>query len=448
MARVPVIFTILIVVVMWAMITAAAKSVEEGSICSLAVMIVAELAIYVPMGSKSDDFLWARCGLFCASVPVAYLVCRRSYRAAAATFVLGLTFYACFLVPRSNLPDNFDLTAMPRSVAWLKHHMGNDARSWGIQADFSSISRIEDLGAIGPLAPSSFNEFVKMTTDERGYEGYKDSTMNLLGAYYSSYPLALYLVKKPIFDAASLRYLYLNKDYFGPGKRFDDSSLLRAPALLTVAYEDDRVEILESKEAQPRLRFCSHFLVEPDEAAIFERLQSTPSTIAGPPMLAATGRQVPASLPHEYPANVELLSFRPNSVHVRTTSTHSGLLLMNDAYAQGWHVYIDGEERPLLRVNSFFRGVYMRDGGIHEVLFSYCPLAFVRGIGMSLLVMTYLSIGLLGSVRFGRRFACVPSQFDVDAQLEWQSARLYIWTGVALALSTFALIALAYFHSS
>jgi hypothetical protein len=449
LARIPILFTIIVIAVLWIMIGLAARAADtEGAGWALAAMVVAELTIYIPMGAASDDFLWARCGMFCASVPFAILVSRRKYRAAIFSGLVVLGFFACFLVPRSKLPDNVDLTQPPRSVLWLKEHARNDARSWGIQPDLSSISRIQDLGAIGPLAPFAFNDFVKLIADATLYGNYKISCYNLLGAYYWSYPLALYLQNKPIFDAAGLRYLFLNKDYFGPGKRYNDSVLLPPPASLAVVYEDDRVRILESKEAKAKVQFHAAFSVMPSVPAIIERFRSLPLSIFGPPMISADDQQIPIPLPHDYPATVAFLSYRPNSVEVTTNSAVPGLLVLNDIYDRAWHVSIDGGEQTLLRVNAFFRGVYVPTGGTHEILFFYRPIAFVRGVDLSLVVLIFLFVGVIAATRSKDPLRLISDgQIDVGT-VRWALAKTYCVVGIALSAAILTLIFLTYFHSA
>jgi len=448
MARNSIMSTLLVVAIMWVTLSSVARTSNAGSgIWAVAVMAVAELLIYVPMGTKTDDFYWARYGMFCATTPVAYLILCRRYRAATAAGAIGLGFYALFLVPRSNLPTNIDLTQAPRSVVWLRKHAENHARSWGIQPDFSSIAKIQDLGAVGPLAPVGFANFAKITGDERTYGFYRASTYYLLGGSYGLYPLTLYSTKKAIFDAAGLRYLYLNKEYFGFGKRFDESPLLQPPASLSVAYEDDRVKILESHAAQPKLRFFSNFLIEPDETAIIERLQSDPSAIDGLPMLAATDSNVPKSEFHESRASIQLLSYRANSVQVRLASSGSGILLLNDVFDRGWHVNVDGIERPLLQVNGLFRGVYIVGAGSHGILFYYRPMALVRGIILSLVVLAYLLVGLLLSYQTTCSLAVTSNSSSSEHQGTWTGVCLYNGVGLIVALGILGLVFATYFYN-
>jgi hypothetical protein len=445
MAHQPLIATALVVVAMWIILYVAGRFGQgEGGIWAVAVMLVAELAMYLPLGVRTDEFLEARCWLFAASLPVAILAARQKYRSALAGFGLGLVFYGAFIVPRCSLPDNIDLSRPPRSLVWLKEHVGNHARSWGVQPDFSSVLRVQDLGAIGPLAPRSFQEFIRLTTDDASYHNYVLSTYNLLGAFYWSYPLELYLAYKPIFDACSLRYLYLNKDYFGAGRRQDETRLQGGAANLRVAYEDDRVKILESTEAKPKVGFHQAFLIEPDHAAVLARLRAVPIAAAGPPMLERTDRALGPEVtsgptPVTPQSEPTIASYRPNSVEIKVRSAGAGLLVLNDAYDQGWRAQVDGVEAPILRVNGLFRGVFVRSAGVHQVRFYYLPKSFVRGGLWSLLLLGYL----VWTVWLARREVCEGSAGEVS--LARSGLGLFWSSGMVLGGLTIGLILVTYF---
>ncbi len=78
----------------------------------------------------------------------------------------------------------------------------------------------------------------------------------------------------------------------------------------------------------------------------------------------------------EYPENgiigQKITSYKPNEVRISVNAPRQGLLVLNDAYHPNWRVTINNESKPLVRVNSIVRGVFVRSGQ-HEVVFSYKP---------------------------------------------------------------------------
>ncbi len=74
----------------------------------------------------------------------------------------------------------------------------------------------------------------------------------------------------------------------------------------------------------------------------------------------------------------KITSYRPNEVRISVNAPREGLLVLNDAYHPNWRVTINNESKPLVRVNSIVRGVFVRSGQ-HEVVFSYKPFGdFVK----------------------------------------------------------------------
>ena len=76
----------------------------------------------------------------------------------------------------------------------------------------------------------------------------------------------------------------------------------------------------------------------------------------------------------------------------------AGLLVLNDTWYPGWRARVDGQPRPIYRVNGTFRGVFVEKGE-RQVVFEFKPLSFRAGLGLSL-------IGLLGLVWAARK---IPS---------------------------------------
>jgi uncharacterized membrane protein YfhO len=73
-----------------------------------------------------------------------------------------------------------------------------------------------------------------------------------------------------------------------------------------------------------------------------------------------------------------------------------GLLVLGEQNFPGWGVEVDGEARPLLTVNSLFRGVSLA-AGEHEIVFRYRPPRFRQGCVLAALAL----LGLACAVAFG-----------------------------------------------
>ncbi len=95
---------------------------------------------------------------------------------------------------------------------------------------------------------------------------------------------------------------------------------------------------------------------------------------------------------------VEQVRYRPNHVTVKTRQEGNGFLVLLDSYFPGWTVKVDGEEKPILKANHFYRAVQLGPGE-HTLEFEYFPEGLKLGLvisGISLLLLT------LGGLLWGK----------------------------------------------
>ena len=92
-----------------------------------------------------------------------------------------------------------------------------------------------------------------------------------------------------------------------------------------------------------------------------------------------------------FKGTVETVSYRPNHVTVKTDQQGEGFLVLMDSYFPGWTVKVDGEERPILRANHFYRAVQL-GAGSHILEFDYYPEGLKEGLIISSTVSVLLTI--------------------------------------------------------
>ena len=93
----------------------------------------------------------------------------------------------------------------------------------------------------------------------------------------------------------------------------------------------------------------------------------------------------------KFSGQVEEVSYRPNHVTVKTSQEGSGFLVLNDSYFPGWTVKVDGEEKPILQANHFYRAVQLEPGE-HTLEFDFYPEGFKVGLvisGVSFLLLIF-----------------------------------------------------------
>jgi hypothetical protein len=95
-------------------------------------------------------------------------------------------------------------------------------------------------------------------------------------------------------------------------------------------------------------------------------------------------------------AEVRVDGVQAGRVELHAELDGDGLLVLGEQNFPGWGVEVDGEARPLLTVNSLFRGVSLA-AGEHEIVFRYRPPRFRQGCVLAALAL----LGLACAVAFG-----------------------------------------------
>ena len=85
-----------------------------------------------------------------------------------------------------------------------------------------------------------------------------------------------------------------------------------------------------------------------------------------------------------------LVEHGPRRVVVELSEGEEGILVLNDCYFPGWKAFVDGERRPIHRVNGTFRGVFV-EAGDREVVFRYAPASFRYGLILSVVGIVILA---------------------------------------------------------
>jgi uncharacterized membrane protein YfhO len=93
------------------------------------------------------------------------------------------------------------------------------------------------------------------------------------------------------------------------------------------------------------------------------------------------------------------------SVAIRARLSRPGLVVLNDSFAPGWSVQVDGEDAEPVRVNEVMRGVAV-GAGAHDVTWSYRVPGLRAGAALSAigaLLLAGLASLLLARRRAGSR---------------------------------------------
>jgi len=149
----------------------------------------------------------------------------------------------------------------------------------------------------------------------------------------------------------------------------------------------------------PRAYIASKVIAEEDPGKTLERLSSKEFDPVNEVILEG-----PLSAPatKNIQANAEIESYTDHNVKIRASLNSPGVLVLADSFYPGWHVYVDGEEKEILRANLFFRGVPLSPGE-SLVEFRYEPRSFRIGLAISLASLFGVTVGTVSFLVFRRK---------------------------------------------
>ena len=369
-------------------------------------LVLGEGLFYLPLGSLAPDLWWSRLVLLAVILLAGFTFAAGRLRAGLFIAAAAVVLFAGFIIPRSRLPLNVKLTVAPAGIAWLNGRIGDNYRAFGIHPDSSSIWKIQDLDVLGPLVPVAYADFLKLITTEQEYTAIATSYTFMLATHWPNwrYALTRYHEKKALFDAAGVRYLFLDKAYFGPGKWSDESFLLAPEIGMRIVYDDARVRILESAQAVAKFRFtpAAGIVRVPGKKDALERARLDPRSMLGPAVIETTQAGEPTTAEASgQMTKLDFTGFTPNEITVRVATSGAGLLASNDLFDPGWQVEIDGRPATMVRTHGIFRAVWVPAAGVHEVRFHYLSIWEKRGRWLSLLTALFLLVVCLRGDRTG-----------------------------------------------
>lgn len=171
---------------------------------------------------------------------------------------------------------------------------------------------------------------------------------------------------------------------------------------LPIAYRDADSVVHSLADPLPRAYIAARIRTERDPQAALDFILQEPSffldqrgavvEVTAAPIQGARG-------------SVDIVHYSPERVELRAQLESAGLLVLQDQYASGWTVRIDGEPSQVIRANHAFRGVLV-DRGTHLVVFEYRPSGYDIGLllsGSMLLALFAVGAWKLKKQRLGRK---------------------------------------------
>jgi hypothetical protein len=97
--------------------------------------------------------------------------------------------------------------------------------------------------------------------------------------------------------------------------------------------------------------------------------------------------------PEKIPGEATAAVVSDDGDRIVVSAAGPGVLVLADRWAPGWHAAVDGIDGPIWRVDGILRGVPLRNGS-HQVIFTYRPEGFWRGVWIAVASAATLVVGV------------------------------------------------------
>ncbi|NOG84102.1 MAG: YfhO family protein [Planctomycetes bacterium] len=180
------------------------------------------------------------------------------------------------------------------------------------------------------------------------------------------------------YDLANVRYFVINR---GRARHLDPT--IYHP----IHYDEERnVMLLENSKAFPRFYFVGGYkaIADRDETVKFmqEKEESDPSWFEDNVVLS-TSENKPTLLTGSKRVKILGIDYGGNRINIKIDSEEETILVVSDAYSDGWKAFLDDKPHALYRANLLFRAVPIPKGK-HNLSMKYRPPFFTLGVGISI----------------------------------------------------------------
>lgn len=358
--------------------------IRRHSLTAPVLLGLASAAALAAAAIRQTPPLLARAGLV-AVIAIDLLWYGGSFNIAVSPNIFKPTPDLTRAVPDAGAPDSGQpLYPLTQQITFLRRQPGIFRFSTGDYPVFlpnlGTAFGLEDVRGYQSLYLARYNRLVRLI-DGKDYTRIAGEG----STSYKPYLTSAYKHRR-LLDMLNVQYIL-----FPPGSK---NVPLYEP--LELAHRSDEGTIYRNPRALPRAWLVHQVETLPTDD---EQLARLARSDFDPAVMAIVPGAVPALGTPAGTEAVPRVSYRPNEVRIAATPVAPALLVLADAYDEGWQVTVDGKPAPLMRANYTLRGVWL-PAGTHEVVMRYRPRSLFLGAGFS---FAGVLIVLAGGVRNMRR---------------------------------------------
>jgi hypothetical protein len=196
----------------------------------------------------------------------------------------------------------------------------------------------------------------------------------------------------PLLDLMNVKYILLP-----PHKGLETPKL-------ELVY-DGEIKIYRNRAALPRIFFVGEYDVFGSKEALYQAMGGYRAgdflekvLLEKEPPLEF--RREKGTSGRHGKAEIDLISYRPNSIEIELSADASGFLVIGDKYHPDWRAKVDGSEREILQANYIMRAIPI-EAGTHRIALTFRPEGLIAGAALSVLGWIMLVVMLAASFRQG-----------------------------------------------
>jgi hypothetical protein len=245
---------------------------------------------------------------------------------------------------------------------------------------FLPLHLIETTNFYSQLAPKTLCEIaIRVLGNKACYSCIEKNNLNQgsnINAFYS---------------LSSVRYLIFKKEYCQGLMEPNDKNL-------ELVYTNDEACILENKDCFDKIRFMQDCIIVRDRDEGVNYLKNKAEWFKTYFIVSNSPNFGNSSSNSDGPnISYEIRTSLPSYLKIDVSSDEETMMIISNAYDEGWRVKIDGEKDNLYRVNALFQGIRVKQGK-HTYVAYYLPEGFFSGILLS--VLTAVLLFVFGRIRF------------------------------------------------
>lgn len=248
-----------------------------------------------------------------------------------------------------------------------------------IDANFATQVGLYSTDGYDPLYPKQYGEFMYATANGSIQKSFSAATRSdaVITPGYGKGQFMNNPYRLRIIDMLGVKYI-LDRVENGVGIETFPSDRF------SILYDKDGWRVYENKKALPRAFVVANYAVygsaEDFTEAFFSPTFNPEKTIflEEKPDVQLENTTQPKN------ESTVIVSYEPNKVLIKTTTTDTRLLFLSDTYYPGWQAFVDDVQTKLYKANYTFRAVVVPKG-VHTVSFTFSPSSFKIGSVISML---------------------------------------------------------------